>query len=566
MLTKLLQKIDLWIISSAANILSLALPIYVIQALSRYLASGIDATLYALTAGVIVSIGAEFLLRQYRRQAVLIILRDESKNSSFFDGLRQINFAHPALANWSNLPSRIQRIRKNRTNHNIDMVLALYDIPFAFLFIAVIYLISPVAFVIFIIFCLMGICFSAIFTASEHRIRSNMIPKQYHMDYAEAELLSPAYAQASLAIQRQWLARYQKNDNELNDEHLRLASNQHNQRLVNMVLSNMLIALTIFSSVILVFKGELEIGALIALNILVAKSFIQLMQFPAIFKLFRIAKNNKELSIISNLANKPSGKSSIKEFSGNVELRQVIFQQSARMGQVASNPISYYFLAGTTTVITGANGVGKTSLYELLCGSHIPQSGVILIDGVDRQQLSFDWWSTQVGCLSQDPQFLNETLYNSFNANGVDEDTMSLAIFHAGLKPLIDNLPSGIHTSFADNKFSSLKIRKQVALAHILSRPSQLILMDEPTAGLDSQTAMIFYNQMNQMIAQKRTLIIFSTDPVVMKGADTVISIGTSQGMLVTKNRRQHEQKDVAIKPDEKKAQPTKKKTKKAKH
>ena len=539
MLIRLLQKVDLWIISLTANILSLALPIYVIQALSRYLASGIDATLYALTAGVIVSIGAEFLLRQYRRQAVLLILRHESNNSSFFDGLRQINFAHPALANWSNLPSRIQRIRKNRTNHNIDMVLALYDIPFAFLFIAVIYLISPVAFVIFIIFCLMGTCFSAIFTASEYRIRSNMIPKQYHMDYAEVELLSPAYAQASLAMQRQWLARYQKNDTELNDEQLRLASNQHNQKLVNMVLSNILIALTIFSSVILVFKGELEIGALIALNILVAKSFIQLMQFPAIFKLFRIARNNKELSIISNLASKLSGKSSIKEFSGNVELRQVIFQQSARMGQVASNPISYYFLAGTTTVITGANGVGKTSLYELLCGSHIPQSGVILIDGVDRQQLSFDWWSTQVGCLSQDPQFLNETFYNSFNANGVDEDTMSLAIFHAGLKPLVDNLPSGIHTSFADNKFSSLKIRKQVALAHILSRPSQLILMDEPTAGLDSQTAMIFYNQMNQMIAQKRTLIIFSTDPVVMKGADTVISIGTSQGMLVTKNRRQ---------------------------
>ena len=71
---------------------------------------------------------------------------------------------------------------------------------------------------------------------------------------------------------------------------------------------------------------------------------------------------------------------------------------------------------------------------------------------------------------------------------------------------------------------------------------------------------------MNQMIAQKRTLIIFSTDPVVMKGADTVISIGTSQGMLVTKNRRQHEQKDVAIKPDEKKAQPTKKKAKQEPH
>ena len=55
--------------------------------------------LYTLSAGVLVSIGAEFLLRQYRRQAVLLILRDESKNSSFFDRLSQINFAHPALAN-----------------------------------------------------------------------------------------------------------------------------------------------------------------------------------------------------------------------------------------------------------------------------------------------------------------------------------------------------------------------------------------------------------------------------------------------------------------------------------
>ena len=89
--------------------------------------------LYTRSLPEFLSIGAEFLLRQYRRQAVLLILRDESKNSSFFDRLSQINFAHPALANWSNLPSRIQRIRKNRTNHNIDMVLALYDIPFRIL-------------------------------------------------------------------------------------------------------------------------------------------------------------------------------------------------------------------------------------------------------------------------------------------------------------------------------------------------------------------------------------------------------------------------------------------------
>ncbi len=543
MLTRFLQKVDLWVISFAANLLSLALPIYVIQSLSRYLASGIDATLYALTAGVLVSIVAEFLLRQYRRQAVLIMLRQDNASQSFFDSLRQINLGHPALQAFSNLPSRLQRIRKNRTHQNIDSVLALYDIPFAILFIVVIYLISPIAFVIFVIFGLIAASLSLIFLASEHRIRSKILPKQYLVDYAETELLSPAYSQASLPLQQSWLARLQQNDIELNEERLRLASNQHNQRLVNMILSNMLIVFTIFSSVILVFKGELEIGALIALNILIAKSFMQLMQFPAVIKMFRSARNSRELGVLTKLAGRTSGKSSIKEFVGNIELKNVAFQHPAMPADITANTISHLFQAGTTTVITGANGVGKSSLFHVICGTYPPQRGAVLIDGVDSQQLSSEWWASQIGYLPQDPQFLDETLYNLFQARGANDDEISNAIFHSGLKPLIDNLPTGIHTSVADKRLSSLKIRKQIALAHLLCKPSQLVMMDEPTIGLDTQTAMIFYNQMNQMIAQKRTLIIISTDPVVIKGADTVITIGTEHEPKVMKKQPQSTQK-----------------------
>ena len=543
MLTRFLQKVDLWVISFAANLLSLALPIYVIQSLSRYLASGIDATLYALTAGVLVSIVAEFLLRQYRRQAVLIMLRQDNASQSFFDSLRQLNLGHPALQAFSNLPSRLQRIRKNRTHQNIDSVLALYDIPFAILFIVVIYLISPIAFVIFIIFSLIAASLSLIFLASEHRIRSKILPKQYLVDYAETELLSPAYSQASLPLQQRWLARLQQNDIELNEERLRLASNQHNQRLVNMILSNMLIVFTIFSSVILVFKGELEIGALIALNILIAKSFMQLMQFPAVIKMFRSARNSRELGVLTKLAGQTSGKSSIKEFVGNIELKNVAFQHPAMPADITANTISHLFQAGTTTVITGANGVGKSSLFDVICGTYPPQRGAVLIDGVDSQQLSSEWWASQIGCLPQDPQFLDEALYNLFQARVANDDEISNAIFHSGLKPLIDNLPTGIHTSGADKRLSSLKIRKQIALAHLLCKPSQLVMMDEPTIGLDTQTAMIFYNQMNQMIAQKRTLIIISTDPVVIKGADTVITISTEHEPKVMKKQPQSAQK-----------------------
>lgn len=550
MLVRLLQKGDLWVISFAANLMSLALPIYVIQALSRYLASGIDATLYALTAGVLVSIGAEFLLRQYRRQAVLLMLRQDNASPSFFDEIRKINLAHPALGAFSNLPSRLQRIRKHRTHQNIDSVLSLYDIPFAGLFIILIYLISPIAFVIFAVFSLAGASLALIFMASEQRIRSKISAQQYLVDYAETELLSPAYAQASLPLQKGWLAQFQKNDTELNEQRLRLASNQHNQRLVNMILSNMLSVFVIFSSVLLVFRGELEIGALIALNILIGKSFMQLMQFPAVIRLFRSARNSQELGVLANLAGQASGKSSINEFAGNIELRQIAFQHPAKPANAPALPISHLFHAGTTTVITGANGSGKSSLYNVICGTHPPQSGSVLVDGVDRQQLSDEWWRAQIGCLSQDPQFLDETLYNTFQANGADDELISNAIFRAGLKPLIDNLPSGVHTSLSDSRLSSLKIRKQLALAHLLCRAGQLIVMDEPTAGLDSQTALIFYNLMNQMIAQKRTLIIFSTDPVVLKGADIVITIGTAQGIKISKKQPQASQNPPAASSD----------------
>jgi len=563
-LVRLLQQIDLWVISFATNLLSLALPIYVIQALSRYMVSGIDATLYALTAGVLVSLVAEFVLRQYRRQAVLLLLRKENNDLSFFERLQQINLAHPALHAIPNLAPRLQRIRRNRAHQNIDPVLALYDIPFAGLFIIFIYLISPIGFVIFVLFSLIAIFLSLIFNISEHKIRAKIIPKQYVLDDAEKQLVSSSFSQASPTLKQRWLDRYQQNDIGLNEERLRLVSTQHNQKLVNMIISNALMVFIIFSSIILVFRGDLEVGSMIALNILVSKSFGQIMQLPAVLNYLRLSKNKNEINLLANVARQKSGVSSVKEFSGKIELKQIDFHHPASHADGTTTTISHIFQAGSTTVITGPNGSGKSTLYSIISGSQLVQSGTVLIDGVDSQQLSAEWWFTQCGQLSQDPQFLDETIYDTLHANQADDEMLSNAIFFAGLKPLIDSLPSGVHTPLSDSRLTSLKIRKQLALANLLCRPSQLIVMDEPTAGLDPQTAMIFYNFMNQMIAQKRTLIITSSDPVVLNGADTIITLGTENGVKVSKRQLPAKQNPVSKPASETASKPSETASKKS--
>jgi ABC-type multidrug transport system ATPase subunit len=106
-----------------------------------------------------------------------------------------------------------------------------------------------------------------------------------------------------------------------------------------------------------------------------------------------------------------------------------------------------------------------------------------------------------------------------------------MALVQSGLKSLVDHLPRGVNTSLRDRSLTGLKVRKRIGLAGIIAKQPPLIVLDEPTAGLDPQTALIFYNFINRMIADQRTLIIATSDPVIIKGAGHNIVID-DQGHL----------------------------------
>ena len=532
MLSSLLKKIDLWVISFVISLLSLALPIYVIQALTRYLNSGVDATLYSLTAIVLLSLSAEFLLRQYRKQSVFLMLQGSHEKSSFFGDLKQLNLSNPTLLSIPNLASRIQRMRHNKAHQNIDAVLSMYDMPFVAVFLVFIYLISPIALITFLFFVILGCSIQIYFSMIEKKMRSEMTAQGYATNYAEQDLLSRAFDDASPISQARWMDEFKVNDSFVANRRLKLSSNQQNQRFSEQLLSNFLMVCIIFSSVILVFNGELQIGGLIALNILVAKSFSQLMQLPTLLKVYRGDKNLNEIGKLLAIAKKSSGTSKLINFTGNVTVRAVDFCfTDNHSNRFSLSNCSYHFEAGTTTSVSGNVDSGKSTLLRLITGKLAPQSGQVLIDGVEMQQIFPDWWNVHYGYLSEEPYFLEETLYTYLEQWGGDDDSISMALVQSGLKSLVDRLPRGVNTSLRDHSLTGLNVRKRIGLAGIIAKQPLLIVLDEPTAGLDPQTALIFYNFINRMIADQRTLIIATSDPNIIKGSGHNIVID-DQGRL----------------------------------
>ena len=99
-------RLDLIVASIFINILGLAVPLYVIQAFSRYLANGFDETLYALTFGVLVALGFEYLFKRHRLRSLVIYNQKSDRSERFFDLGKQKNFSKPFFLKVKNLPPK----------------------------------------------------------------------------------------------------------------------------------------------------------------------------------------------------------------------------------------------------------------------------------------------------------------------------------------------------------------------------------------------------------------------------------------------------------------------------
>lgn len=152
------------------------------------------------------------------------------------------------------------------------------------------------------------------------------------------------------------------------------------------------------------------------------------------------------------------------------------------------NQLSWSITPGEKIAILGKSGTGKSTLLKLLAGIISPESGSITIGGTEMKQ---DYVGKLVSVLNQKAHLFHTTIANNLRIGKPDatEDEMVLALKQAQIMDLITTLPDGIHTQMDEmgQRFSGGE-RQRIAFARVLLQQTPIILMDEPTTGLDPIT------------------------------------------------------------------------------
>ena len=193
---------------------------------------------------------------------------------------------------------------------------------------------------------------------------------------------------------------------------------------------------------------------------------------------------------------------------GNLFLEDVAFaypgERSALAGVTLAVP------TGQCVAVVGASGAGKSTLAALVARFHDPQAGRILIDGRDLRSCSGSWLRDQICLLLQDTVlFSGSVADNIAYATHADRDRVEEAARAAGADGFIGALPDGYDTMLGpDGVGLSGGQRQRIGIARVLLRDPPILLLDEPTTGLDAVTEARFVDSLLGLAAGRTTILI----------------------------------------------------------
>jgi len=205
-------------------------------------------------------------------------------------------------------------------------------------------------------------------------------------------------------------------------------------------------------------------------------------------------------------------------------------------GTHALRGISLDVPAGGKVAVIGRSGAGKSTLLQLIQGVLAPSSGTVTIGGMDAARFGDDI-SSVISVLNQSPHLFDTTLANNIRLGRPDatEEDIRQAAAMARLMPLVDSLPDGLHTRMqeAGQRFSGGE-RQRVALARILLQKSPVVILDEPTVGLDPRTERELLTTIFSSL-QDRTLIWVTHHLVGVEQMDEILFL--EQGKVVMRGK-----------------------------
>lgn len=522
--------VEIGIASLFANILALASPLFVIQVLNRYVAHGVDATLVTLTTGVLLAIVLEYAFRKVRmRLARSVSAQPDSQiATTSFNVLLKVKASALERIPPGQRQQIISAAAAVEKAYGAGNISAVFDVPFALLFLGVLFLLSPILSGIVAIFMvlvfIMGTFSSSRMQRDTHQLMQNSGHSNALVRSATSQIDTVRAFNASPFLSRLWFAQVEK----VQALRRSIDNRQGGMQTLVQSASALMSAIVVAIGATYVVAGDIDVGAMIGANILSARALMPISKFSQMGAIF--AEAFESMKILKEFAKLPldADSGSIKtQYTGSLEFKDLAFVYPGQSTPLFES-LNLVVKPGTILVISGSNGTGKTTLTRLITGIIEPVRGQILADGLDLRQASQDWWHRQIVYMPQEPTFLDATMRENLTTLNPDvgDETLARAISAAGLVKYLDQSPKGLETPVTDNgRNLSLGIRRRLALARALTTDGMLVLFDEPTEGLDSDGVSCVYNVMKELAKKGRTIIVVSHDPKIAKGAQVAIDL-----------------------------------------
>jgi len=193
---------------------------------------------------------------------------------------------------------------------------------------------------------------------------------------------------------------------------------------------------------------------------------------------------------------------------GDVELRKVAFRYQP--GRPALADVSLSLPAGTRLALVGPSGAGKSTVGALVARFYDPIAGQVLIDGRDARDCSPAWLRDQVGLLLQDTILFSGTVAENIGY-GVEADRAAIvaAATAACADEFVAALPDGYDTMLGPGGIGlSGGQRQRIGIARVLLRDPPILVLDEPTTGLDAYSESRVLNGLAALVRGRTTIVI----------------------------------------------------------
>jgi len=513
-LSRGIYKDVLWA-SLLINIFVLATPLFTMNVYDRVVPNNAQETLMVFTIGIVFVYVLDFFLKIVRAYMLELAGKksDIIMSSIIFEKVLNLKMkAHPqSVGSFANNLKDFESVRSFFTTATMT---AIIDLPFAIIFLFVIYYIG--GHLVFVpIVTMFMILFFAIFirkplrksieSSHEASAKKNGILIETLQNIETVKVMS-------MAGKQQW--EFEESTGEIAEKNLK--SRMLSSSIPNV--TNLFIQLnTVFVVVLgvyLIQKFELTMGGLIAVVILTSRTVAPMGQAAGLISNYADAKSAYDTlnGIISGEVERPEGQEFVERpnFKGKIEFKEVTFHYPDT-DIPALNNVSFSINPGEKVAIIGRIGSGKSTIAKLILKLYEPTSGTILIDDIDISQIDPADLRRYIGYVPQDIQLFRGTLKEniiSSDSHAKMEDVIKASEL-SGVDDFVKKHPRGYEMHIGERGAGlSGGQRQSVGLARAVIHSSSILLMDEPTNAMDQTSENNIIEKLKSNFADETVVLV----------------------------------------------------------